>query len=113
MLTLTATGPEVYFSTMTTVLSNYYDSLVGTLNHMNNIKLKYHPGGGVSYCCDMILVDLDILESAVAFKPGHLGYIILIFEDASDSRFRFWETQTYKEVMDFVKKLFLFDKDVM
>ena len=56
---------------------------------------------------------MEILESARAFKPKHLGYIIHIFEDNSDSRFHLWATQKYKEVMDFVKKPLFYDKDVM
>ena len=43
------------------------------------------------------------LESAGALKPEHLGYIIRIFEDTSDSRFRLWDIQKYKEVMEFIK----------
>ena len=84
---------------MTTVLSDFYYSLVDTLNHMNSLKLKDHPGGGVADCCDSILVNVELLESAGAFKPNHLGYIIRIFEDNSDSRFHLWVTRNYKEVM--------------
>ena len=40
---LTATGPEVYVASMTTVLSDYYASLVETLDHFNSLKLKDHP----------------------------------------------------------------------
>ena len=53
------------------------------------------------------------LESAGAFKPEHLGYIIRIFEDTSDSRFNLWATHKYKKVMEFVKKPLLCDKYVM
>ena len=113
MVPLIATGPEVYFATMTTVLSNYYDSLVDTLNHIKSLKLKDHPGGNVKDCCNEILVDADHLGSARAFKPTHLGYITRIFEDTSDSRFHIWSTHNYKEVMEFVKKPFVCDEDVM
>ena len=44
LVPLTATGPEVYVATMTTILSDYYYSFVDTLNHMNNLKLKDHTG---------------------------------------------------------------------
>ena len=40
LVLLTATGPEVYVATMTTVISDSYDSLVEALNHMNNLKNK-------------------------------------------------------------------------
>ena len=40
------TGPEVYVATMATIISDSYYSLVDTLNRMNNLKLKDHPGGG-------------------------------------------------------------------
>ena len=87
MVPLKATGPEVYFATMTTIISNSYYSLVDTLNHTKNLKPKYHPGRDVAYCYDAILVNVDSLESAVAFNPEHLSYIIRIFENTSDSRF--------------------------
>ena len=109
LLSLTETGPEVYVATMTTVLSNSYYYLVDTLNHMNSIKLKNNPGRDVVDCCDAILVNMERLESYGAFNPDHLGYIISIFEDTSDSRFHLWSTQNYKEVMEFVKKLLLCD----
>ena len=84
-LPLTATGPEVYVATMTTILSDSYDYLVETLNHMKSLKLKDHPGENVADCCDKILVDSERLESDGAFKPDHLGYTIHIFEDTSES----------------------------
>ena len=51
LVTLTATGPDVYVANMTTFLYNSYYSLVDTLNHMNILKLKDHPGGG---CCRLL-----------------------------------------------------------
>ena len=48
-------------------------------------------------------MDAERLESAGAFKPEHLGYITRIFEDTSDSRFRPWAIQKYKEVKEFIK----------
>ena len=47
LVPLTATRPEVYVATMTTIISNSYYSLVDTLNHMKSLKLKDHPGGSV------------------------------------------------------------------
>ena len=58
-------------------------------------------------------MDFERLESAGAFKPKHLGYITRIFEDTSDSRFRLWGIQKYKEVTYFIKKLCVFDMDVI
>ena len=46
MVPMTGTGPEVYVATMTNVISNYYDYLVDTLNHMKSLKLKDNLGGG-------------------------------------------------------------------
>ena len=110
---LTATGPEVYVATMTTILSDYYYSLVDTLNHTKRLKLKDHPGGDVADCYNKILVNVEILESAGSFKPKHLRYIIRIFEDTSDYRFHLLANQKYKEVMEFFKKTSLCDEDVM
>ena len=59
------------------------------------------------------MVDDERLESAGAFKPEHLGYITCIFEDTSDSRFRLWGIQKYKEVTEFIKKLCVCNMDVI
>ena len=93
LVPLTATGPEVYVATMTAIISDSYYSLVNTLNQMKNLKLKDHPGRDAADCHDTILVNVESLESAGAFKPEHLGYIIRIFENTSDSRFNLWATQ--------------------
>ena len=92
MVPLTATGPEVYVATMTTIISNSYYSLVDTLNHTKNLKPKDHPVRDVADFYDAILVYVKNLESAGAFKPEHHGYSIRIFEDTSDSRFHIWAT---------------------
>ena len=84
---------------MTTIFSYSCDFLVETVNHMKSLKLKDLPGENVAYCCDTILVDAERVESAVVFKTNRLGYMIHIFKDTSDSRFRIWETQKYKEVV--------------
>ena len=68
MVTLTATGPEVHVATMTTALSDSYDSLMETLNHIKSLKLKYHLRYNVVYCYDEIVVDDDRLDSARSFK---------------------------------------------
>ena len=72
---------------MTKILSDSYDDLEETLNHMKSLKLKRYPGENVTDCCASILVDAERLESAKAFKPDHLWYINRIFEDTSESRF--------------------------
>ena len=58
-------------------------------------------------------MDAERLESAGAFKPEHLGYITRIFEDTSDSIFRMWAIQKYKEITEFIKKLRVCDMDVI
>ena len=80
---------------------------------MESLKLKDNQGGDTADYYDAILEYMEGLESSGAFKPEHLGYIISIFENTSDSIFNIWETQKYKAVMDFVKKPLLCDKDVM
>ena len=113
MVPLTATGPEVFVATMTKFLSDSYDALEVTLNHMKSLKLKIYPGENVTDCCAAILVDAERLENAGALKPEHLGYITHIFEDNSDSRFRLWDIQKYKEDTEFIKKIRVFDMDVI
>ena len=107
LVPLTSTGPEVYFTTMTTIISDSYYYLVNTLNHVNNLKLKDNLGRDVAYCYNTILVNVESLESYKAFKPESLGYIILIFENTSGSRFHLWAIQKYKEVMEFAKETFI------
>ena len=51
LVPLTATGPEVFVATMTTFLSDYYDALEETLNHMKSIKLKSYPGERYRLLC--------------------------------------------------------------
>ena len=89
---LTATRPEVYVATMTTVLYDSCFYLVDTLKHMNSIKLMNHLEGDVADCCVATLVNVESLDSSGYFKPYHLGYIIRILEDTYNSRFHFWET---------------------
>ena len=98
---------------MTTFLSDSYDALEDTLNNIKSHKLKSYPGENVTDFCAAILVDNERLESAGAFKPEHLGYITCIFEDTSDSRFRMWAIQKYKEVTEFIKKLCVCDMYVI
>ena len=92
LVPLTVTGPEVYVATMTTIIPDSYYSLVDTLNHMKNLKLKDNPVRDAADCSDATLVNVESLESAVAFKPEHFGYIIHIFENTSNSRFQIWAT---------------------
>ena len=80
---------------------------------MKSLKLKSYPGQNVTDCCAAILVDAERLESAGSFKPEHLGYIIRIFEDTSDSIFRLWAIQKYKEVTEIIKKLRVCELDVL
>ena len=113
LVPLTATGPEVFVNTMTTFLSDSYDALEETLNHMKSLKLKSYPGENVMDCCAAILVDAERLESARVFNPDHLGYITHIFEDTSDSRFRLWDIHKFKEVTEFINKLRVCDMDAI
>ena len=62
MVPLTATGPEVYVAIMTTFISDSYDALEETLNHMKSLKLKSYPGENVTDCCAAILVMLNALR---------------------------------------------------
>ena len=98
---------------MNTVISGYYYSLVETLNHMKSLKLKDCLGENVADCYDVILVYVERLESSGDFNPNHLSCIIFIFGDTSDSRFCLQATQNYKQVMEFIKKLCVCDKDSM
>ena len=84
LVPLTATGPEVFVTTMTTFISDSYDSLEETLTHMKSLKLKSYPWENVTDFCAAILVDFELLESAQAFNYEYIGYITLIFEDTSE-----------------------------
>ena len=113
MVPLEATGPEVFVATMTIFISDSYDALEETLTHIKSLKLKIYPGDNVTYFCAAILVDAERLESAGTFNPEHLGYINRIFEDTSDSIFRMWDIQMYKENTEFIKKLCVCDMYVI
>ena len=93
---LTTTVPEVFVATMTTFLYNSYDALEETLTQTDSLKVNIYPGENTADWWDIIMVYVERLESAGALKPEHLGYIIRIFEDTSDSRFRLWAIQKYK-----------------
>ena len=79
LVSLRATGPEVYVFTMTTVLSGSYDYLEETLNYLKCLKLNNHTGDNFTELCAAILVDAEQLESTGDFNPEHLGYIAHIF----------------------------------
>ena len=113
LVPLISTGPEFYVATMNTVIYDQYAYLVETLNHTKSLKLRDHPGDNVADFWNTILVDDDFLESAGPFNTDHLGYIIHISEQTSDSRLHLWATQKYKEVMEFIKKTCVCDEDVM
>ena len=83
------------------------------MNHMKSLKLKSYPGKNVTDCYAAMLVDAERLESTGAFNSEHIQYITRIFEDISDSRFRLWAIQKYKEVTEFIKKLRVCDMDVL
>ena len=80
---------------------------------MNSLKFNSYPENNNTYFCAKILVDAERLGVSGAFKPEHIRYITRIFEDTSDSRFRLWGIQKYKEVTQFIKKLCLYDMDVI
>ena len=40
LVSLIATGPNIFFATMTIFLSNYYYALEETITHMKSLKLK-------------------------------------------------------------------------
>ena len=80
---------------------------------MKGLKLKTYPGDNVTDCCAAILVDDERLESAGVLNPEHLGYISCIFEYTSDSRFRLWDIQKYKEVVEFIKKIRVCEMDAI
>ena len=48
LVPLTATGPEVFFATMATFLSDSYDALEETHTHMKSLKLKIYQGENVT-----------------------------------------------------------------
>ena len=73
LVPLTETGPEVFVATMTQFISDSYDALEETINHLKSLKLKSYLGENVTDCCASILADAEPLESDGAFNPEHLG----------------------------------------
>ena len=80
---------------------------------MKSLKLKIYSGENVTDWCAAILVDAERLESAGAFKSDHFGDITCIFEDTYDSRSRMCSNKKYKEVTEFIKKIRVYDMDVI
>ena len=64
LVPLAADGNEVYDAIMGNFLSDFYDDLDETLNHLNIFKLRIYPGDNVTYLCAEILVDDEYLESS-------------------------------------------------
>ena len=98
---------------MDTVISDSYNSLEETLNHLKSLKLKIYVGQNVADCCAKIFVDYENPVCYGAFKTKNLSYITHIFEDTSDYRFSLWYINKYKEVADFINKLCVCDLDVL
>ena len=90
-------------------MPNSHDTLEETIHHLNGLKLNSYPVGKIEDLCDVILVSAECLENYMAFNPKRLGYITILFEDTYDSRFLLWVIHNYKEVADFINKLFLCD----
>ena len=111
LVTLAATRPNVYVTTTTSNISNYYTFLKETLYHLKCLKLKDCTGDNTTDLCAAILLDDEDLESAWALNFKPLGYITSIFDNSSDPRFHIWATQNYKEVADFIKGIHVCDKD--
>ena len=80
---------------------------------MKILKLNSYTGENIKYFYAAILVDYERLESTGSLNTDHLGYIICIFEDTSDSRSHIWEIQKHKEVTEFTKNIFVCDVDVI
>ena len=59
------------------------------------------------------MVDDEILEIAGDFNPRILGYITSIFEDDYYHMFSLWEIHKYKEVTEFINKVFVCDFHVI
>ena len=76
---------------------------------MESLKPKSYPWENVTALSAEITVGYRRLESARAFMPDHLGYISRIFDNTSDTRCCRREIHNYKEVMEFIKKLHVYD----
>ena len=78
LVPLTPDVTEVYVSTMTNTLSEYYGDMEETLNHLKSIKLKSYTGENVSNFCAPIIVDYEgsLTRSDVTFhKCDNKGHI--------------------------------------
>ena len=102
---LTTTGPDIYVATMTICITDSYDGLEETLNHIKSLNISIYPGENITDYCDEIFVDADLLDSAGAFNNEHLGYITRIFEYAYSYRLCLWDIQKYKDITDFIKNI--------
>ena len=70
---------------------------------MQQVKWNIYPRENVTDWSSAILLDAEHIESYGDLKHENLGYIICTFEDTSDTRFRLWAIQKYKEATEFIK----------
>ena len=54
-------SPEVYVDTTTNIISDSYNDLKDTLNHLKNLKPKIYLGENIVDLCDALLVDAGLI----------------------------------------------------
>ena len=72
---------------MTIFLSDSYNILEDTINHLKSINLNRFPGVNITDFYAAILVDYERLDSDGAFNIEQLGYITRIFKGCYDYSF--------------------------
>ena len=107
MVPPTETSHEVYVSTTKTIIFNFYNDLEENINDLYSLKIKIYPGKNVPDLCASIQVGDDCLESFGSFKPENLRDINRILQDNFDYRFNLWVIHKYKDVTEFLNKLYL------
>ena len=85
-LPITASGPEVFITTMHICLSDSYEALEETKKQLKTLKLSDFSGENVVNCCAQILMLAKCLDSAGAFEPNLLCAITRIFTLSTEKK---------------------------
>ena len=95
---ITASGPEVFITTMHICISDSYEALEETKKQLKSLKLSDFPGENVVDCCARILMLAEQLDSAGAFEIDLLCAIARIFTLSSEKKFEFGQPRHTKSV---------------
>ena len=112
-ISITATGTEVFITTMHICISDSYKTLEETKKQLKSLKLSDFPGKNVVDCCAQILMLAEHLDSAGAFETDLLCAIARIFTLSSEKIFNVWAIETSRKCIKYVKSVQVNNPDTL